>query len=155
MNALLSRYSGTPFRVEASGASLDATGNSQRADQVKKEVAITGGTGRGQSYFDPFAFKPVTEARFGTAPWRVLRGPGVANWDLGVFRQFKLPSGTNVQVRFEAFNVLDKQHFANPGANVSNLRLNPDGTLRDLNGFAEILESTNERQLRIGMRLGW
>jgi len=155
INNVLSFYSGTPFNVTSAGTSLNAPESNQRADQVVSDVKILGGIGRGNAYFDPFAFKPVTEARFGTAPWRVLRGPGVANWDLGVFRQFKLPSGTNVQVRFEAFNVLDKQHFLNPGGNVSNLRLNPDGTLRDLNGFAEILESTNERQLRIGMRLGW
>src|SRR4029450_10330260 len=87
--------------------------------------------------------------------WRVLRGPGVANWDFGVFREFRLPSRANLQVRFEAFNVLDKQQFGNPGGNVSNLRLNPDGTIRDLNGFAEILDATNERQMRLGVRLGW
>ena len=61
----------------------------------------------------------------------------------------------NVQLRIEAFNVLDKQQFVNPGGNVSNLRLNPDGSVRDLNGFAEIVESTNERQVRIGLRFGW
>ncbi|MGH9203075.1 MAG: hypothetical protein ACRD2A_17760, partial [Vicinamibacterales bacterium] len=61
----------------------------------------------------------------------------------------------NVQLRIEAFNVLNKQHFDNPGGTVSNLRLSPDGTVRDLNGFAEILGASNERQVRIGVRLGW
>ena len=61
----------------------------------------------------------------------------------------------SVQLRFEAFNVLDKQHFDNPGGTVSNLRLNPDGTIRDLNGFAEVLTASNERQVRVGVRLGW
>ena len=91
----------------------------------------------------------------------MLRGPGISNWDLGVFRQFMLPRDANLQFRFEAFNVLNKQHFANPGAtptsgtNVSNLRLNPDGTIRDLNTFAEVLSATNERQIRLGIRVGW
>jgi hypothetical protein len=161
VNNLISFYSGTPFNVTASGTSLNAPESSQRADQVKPEVKILGGIGRGNPYFDPFAFRPVTEARFGTAPWRVLRGPGVKNWDLGVFRQFELPRGTNLQFRFEAFNVLNTQHFANPGStptsgtNVSNLRLNPDSTIRDLNTFAEVLSATNERQIRLGIRLGW
>jgi hypothetical protein len=135
--------------------SLNAPESNQRADQVVSDPKILGGIGRGNAYFDPLAFKPVTEARFGTAPWRALRGPGVANWDLGVFRQFNVPRGMNVQLRIEAFNVLDKQWFANPGGNVSNLRLNPDGSLRDLNGFAEVVESANERQVRFGLRLGW
>lgn len=155
LNNIVSFYSGTPFNVTSADTSLNAPGSEQRADQVKSNVQILGGIGRGNSYFDPLAFRPVTEPRFGTAPWRVLRGPGVANWDLGVFREFALPSDVNVQVRFEAFNVLDKQHFGNPGGNVSNLRLNPDGTVRDLNGFSEILTATNERQMRIGVRLGW
>jgi len=155
VNNILSFYSGTPFNVTAAGTSLNAPESNQRADQVVSNVSILGGTGRGNAYFDPLAFKPVNEARFGTAPWRVLRGPGVANWDFGVFRDFHLRSRANLQVRFEAFNVLDKQQFGNPGGNVSNLRLNPDGTIRDLNGFAEILDATNERQMRLGVRLGW
>ncbi len=155
INNVVSFYSGTPFNVTSAGTSLNAPESNQRADQVISDVKIFGGIGRGNPYFDPLAFKPVTDARFGTAPWRVLRGPGVATWDLGVFREFDLPSRANLQVRFEAFNVLDKQQFGNPGGNVSNLRLNADGTIRDLNGFAEILDATNERQLRIGLRLGW
>jgi hypothetical protein len=155
VNNVLSFYSGTPFNVTSSGTSLNAPESSQRADQVVADVTILGGIGRGNAYFDPFAFKPVTEARFGTAPWRVLRGPGVANWDLGVFRQFGLPRSANLQFRFEVFNVLDKQWYDNPGGNVSNLRLNADGTIRDLNGFAEVLGSSGERQVRFGLRLGW
>jgi hypothetical protein len=155
VNNIVSFYSGTPFNVTAANTSLNVPDSTQRADQVKSDVEILGGIGRGNAYFDPLAFAPVTEARFGTAPFRVLRGPGVANWDLGVFRQFELPRTMTVQVRFEAFNVLNKQHFDNPGGNVSNLRLNPDGSVRDLNGYAEILTATNERQMRVGVRLGW
>jgi len=155
VNNIISFYSGTPFNVTASGTSLNSPGSSQRADQVNSEVKILGGIGRGNAYFDPFGFKPVTEARFGTSPWRVLRGPGIANWDLGVFRQFGMARNTSLQVRFEAFNVLNRSHFGNPGGNVSNLRLNPDGTIRDLNGFAEVLSASGERQIRLGIRLGW
>lgn len=155
VNNILSFYSGTPFNITSSGTSLNAPESSQRADQIVSDVQILGGIGRGNAYFDPFAFKPVTEARFGTAPWRVLRGPGVANWDLGVFRQFQMPRNLNMQLRIEAFNALNTAHFGNPGGNVSNLRLNPDGTIRDLNGFAEVLNASGERQVRIGIRLGW
>jgi hypothetical protein len=155
VNNIISFYSGTPFNVTSSGTSLNAPGSSQRADQITPDVQTLGGIGRGNAYFDPFAFKPVTDARFGTAPWRALRGPGYSNWDLGVFRQFGPPRGMNLQARFEAFNVLNKQRFGNPSGNVSNLRLNPDGTIRDLNGFAEVLSASNERQIRLGIRLGW
>ncbi len=155
VNNLISLMSGTPFNVTASGTSLNAPESGQRADLVVDEVKILNGRNRGVSYFDPLAFKPVTEPRFGTAPYRLLRGPGVATWDLGVFREFGLPRGSNVQFRFEAFNVLNTPQFGNPGSNVSNLRLNSDGTIRDLNGFSEITSASGERQMRVGLRFGW
>jgi len=160
VNNVLSFYSGTPFSVTASGTSLNAPENDQRADLVKPDVQIVGGIGRNSAYFDPLAFRPVTDARFGTAPFNLLRGPGVASWDLGVFRQFQLQRELNVQVRMEMFNVTNRPRFQNPGngnTNVSNLRLNPDGSVRDLNGFAVITatQDGSERQVRFGVRFGW
>ena len=157
VNNIVSFYSGTPFSVTASGTSLNAPENDQRADQVVSDVKILGGIGRDNAYFDPLAFKPVTEARFGTAPFNVLRGPGVASWDLGVFRQFQMPRGLNLTFRMEAFNVTNRPRFSNPGGNVSNLRLNPDGTVQNLNGFATITSTQDgsERQVRFGVRLAW
>jgi hypothetical protein len=157
VNNVLSFYSGTPFSVTASGTSLNAPENDQRADQVKSDVQILGGIGANNAYFDPLAFKPVTEARFGTAPFNVLRGPGVFAWDLLLARQFQFGHGMNLQVRAEAFNVTNRPRFSNPGGNVSNLRLNADGTVRDLNGFAVITgtQDRSERNVRFGIRLGW
>jgi hypothetical protein len=155
VNNILSFTSGTPFDITSSGTSLNAPENSQRADQVKSDVEILGGTGRGNAYFDPLAFKAVTEARFGTAPWGAVRGPGYANWDLSIVRQINMPRNAHLQIRFEAFNALNTPHFNNPGGNVSNLQLNTDGTVRNLNGFSEVTSAFGERQLRLGMRLGW
>jgi hypothetical protein len=157
VNNILSFYSGTPFSVTASGTSLNAPENDQRADQVTSDVAILGGIGPTSAYFDPLAFAPVTEARFGTAPFNVVRGPGVASWDLGIFRQFDLPRTMDLQIRMEAFNVTNRPRFSNPGGNVSNLRLNPDGSVANLNGYAVITgtQDGSERQIRFGVRLGW
>jgi hypothetical protein len=159
VNSILSFYSGTPFTVSASNTSLNAPeSNDQRADYAKGEnVEILGGTGRGNSYFDPFAFRPVTEPRYGTSPYNSLRGPGVKQWDLGIFRQVQIGRQLNIQLRVEAFNVTNSPRFNNPGANVSNLQLNPDGTIRNLNGFSEITATADEseRQARVGIRIGW
>jgi hypothetical protein len=164
VNNILSFYSGTPFSVTASGTSLNAPESDQRADLVKSDVAILGGVGRNNPYFDPLAFRAVTAARFGTAGFNLLRGPGVASWDLGVFRQFELPRQMNMQLRVEAFNVTNRPRFQNPttgssmnNTNVSNMFLNPDGSVRDLNGYAVITNTLDgsERQVRIGLRLGW
>jgi hypothetical protein len=154
--------SGRPFYASSSGASLDMPNSSQRADQVKPEVQILGGVGRGLSYFDPFAFAPVTQPRFGTAGFGALRGPGVVNWDFGVFREFALKERLRMQFRAEAFNFSNTPHFSNPGTNVSNMSLNPDGTIRSLSGYTEITstislarEGIDERQFRFGLRFSF
>jgi hypothetical protein len=162
VNGIFSAYSGTPFSVSASGISLDAPGNSQRADQVKPAVRILGGAGRGQSFFDPLAFAPVTEARFGTAGFNSLRGPGLVNVDLGLFREFRVKERWRVQFRAESFNFTNTPHFSNPGRNVSDLQLNPDGSVRSLGGFTEITGTTgtgregiDERVFRLGLRISF
>ncbi len=162
VNNVLSLMSGTPFTVTSSATSLDMPGSSQTADQVKSKVETLGGAGRGQAYFDPFAFQPVTAARFGTAGLSALRGPGVVNWDVGLFREFRLRERLALQFRAESFNFSNTPHFSNPGGNVSNLSLNPDGTIRSLGGYTEITSTINlgrdgidERQFRLGLRLSW
>ena len=67
-----------------------------------------------------------------------------------------------MQVRFEIFNVTNTPHFGNPsGTNVSNLQLNPDGTIRSLNGFGVIDSVTaigreyDQRYFRVGLRLSF
>jgi len=155
VNNMLSFYTGTPFSVTAGSASLNAPGSSQRADQVKPSVEILGGIGPGQAYFDPLAFAPVNEERFGTAGFNTLRGPGVANWDFGLFRNFPINENWNLQFRVESFNFTNTPHFNNPGGNVNNLRLNPDGTVSDLNGFSEVLSAWGEREFRFGLRLSF
>lgn len=162
INNILSFMTGTPFSVTSSGTSLDLPGSAQRADQITAQVTKLGGTGPGQSFFDPLAFAPVTAARFGNAGYNSLRGPGVANWDLGLFREFSMRERYRLQFRAEAFNFSNTPHFANPGGNVSNLSLNPNGTVRSLGGFSEITntislgrEGYDERQFRFGLRLSF
>jgi hypothetical protein len=49
LTGLLIMFTGAHFSVSADGTSLNASGNTQRANQVKPSVAILGGTGHGQS----------------------------------------------------------------------------------------------------------
>jgi carboxypeptidase family protein/TonB-dependent receptor-like protein len=155
LNGIFSKYSGTPFTVTASGTSLNAPGNAQTADQVLDEVKILGGTGPGQSYFDPLAFRSVTDVRYGNVGLNSLRGPGFTNLDLGLFREFRVHN-LQIQFRAEAFNATNTPHFNNPGNNVSNMRLNADGTVNTLGGFTEITSArADERQVRLGFRVAF
>jgi hypothetical protein len=160
ISQLWSFYSGTPFSVTSSATSLALPNSTQSADQVKPSVQFYGGVGRNVPFFDPLAFASVTQPRFGTAAFRSLRGPGLVDWDFGIQRQFRLSERYQIQFRMESFNFSNTPHFANPGGNVSNMILNADGTIANLNNFTSITGVTNlgrdgidERQFRFGLKL--
>ncbi len=159
VNGLLAGYTGPPFSVNADGTSLNAPGNAQRADQIKQSVTINGSR---DVWFDPFAFAPVNDARFGTAGFNILRAPGLLNFDTSLFREFRAGERFKVQFRAEVFNVTNTPHFGGPGANVNSMQFNADGTLRSLNGFGEIRgvqntgrEGVDERMFRFALRFSF
>jgi hypothetical protein len=155
LNWILSRMSGTPFTVGSSATSVNAPGNTQTADQIKNDVQILGGHGVGQPYFDPLAFRAVTDARFGSSGRNILRGPGVFNIDGSIFRNFAITERLKLQVRGEMFGVTNTPAFGNPGATVSNMTLNADGTVRALAGYTEITGASGERQIRFAAKISF
>jgi hypothetical protein len=42
-----------------------------------------------------------------------------------------------------------------PGSNVSNVQYAPNGSISNLNGFAEITSASEERQLSLGLRVSF
>ena len=126
---------------------------------VTRQVRDVLHAGAAEGLFDPLAFRPVTQARFGTAGYYAMRGPGAVNLDLGLFRQFAVKERLKLEFRAEAFNAFNTPHFALPGSNVSNMLLNADGTIRNLAGYTQILGTENlgrdfdERHFRFGLRV--
>jgi hypothetical protein len=161
LNAFFTASSGKPFTVTSSSSSLNAPGSFQRADLVKDTVQMYGYQ-PSAAFFDVTAFRPVTDARFGTSQVNSLRGPGVTNLDMSLFRTVTLTRTVKLQFRVEGFNITNTPHFAIPtNLNVSNLQLNPDGTVKALNGFGVINATQSigrdydERYFRLGMRLSF
>src|SRR6185369_14784524 len=153
MNGILSRTSGTPFTVGTSGTSLNAPGNTQTADQILPTVAILGGHGNGQPYFDPNAFAPVTAVRFGASGRNIARGPGLFNLDASIFRNFRLTERFTLQFRAEGFGVTNTPQFGQPGVAASSVTRNSDNSIKALNGFGEITSASGERQFRFALRI--
>jgi len=98
----------------------------------------------------------------GGAAWFDLLARNYVNLDAGLSRTFKFPERYTIQFRAEGFNVTNTPHFANPNANVSNLVLNPNGTVKNLGGFAQVQSVANtgrngidERQFRFSLRVSF
>jgi hypothetical protein len=139
-NGIFSAVQGRPFTVSASAGSLDAPGNSQTADQVKPEVERIGSLAQ---FYDRTAFAaPSGAPRFGTTGRNILRGPGIVNLDLSLFRDFYLTERFTLQFRAEAANLSNTPHFGNPSNSVNS------------GNFMQITSAENDqRTIRFGLRL--
>ncbi len=137
LNAILTRASGLPFTVTSSGTPCNCPGDTEVANQVLPTVQILGGHGSGEPYFNTAAFAPVTGGVFGNAGRNSLRGPGLFDLDLGVFRTFGLTERFKLQFRAESFAVTNTPQFANP----STLTVGNSGfaTITSVNGGNRII----------------
>jgi len=98
---------------------------------------------------DPNQVDPRTP-RFGTCGSGVLRGPGLINFDLGLFRKFRVTEKVELQFRAESFNISNTPHFDNPNANISSTSF---GVISGVQNTGR--EGIDQRFFRFGLRLGW
>jgi len=125
-------------------------GNAQTPDQVKPNVDKIGKVGDDGTWFDTTAFARPTGVRFGTVGRNTMRGPGVVNTDLSIFRTFKLTERFNLQFRGESFNLSNTPHFANPNGNANSSNF---GKITSTQSAADAIGRS--RELRLGLRLGF
>jgi hypothetical protein len=150
INGAASMFTGQPFTVTSPGTSLNAPGNTQRADLVKSEVAKLGGAGPRQKFYDTTAFKEVTDVRFGTAGFNLLNSPGTFNLDTGLFRSFRITEKITAQFRAEAFNFTNTPHFTAPNGGVTSSAFMEVSGVRGLGR-----EGIDERVFRFGLRVAF
>ena len=164
LNGILTGMTGLPFSVTASSTSLNLPGSTQFADQVNPQVNTIGGTGPNAVWFDTSAFAPVTQVRFGNSGKNTLRGPGLVNLDLGLFRGFRVTERVQMQIRAEAYNATNTPHWGLPASNISAVTYNSDGSVRNLGGFGSITgtdgnylgrSGMDERTFRFGLHLSF
>ncbi len=150
INGILSAYQGRQFSLSASGATLNMPGNAQTPDQIKPIVEKLGRVADDGTWFDTSAFARPTGIRFGTVGRNTMRGPGVVNTDLSLFRTFKVMERVNLQFRAEAFNLSNTPHFANPNGNANSSNF---GKILSTQSAADAVGRS--REMRLGLRLGF
>jgi hypothetical protein len=144
INSSISAVSGNPFTVLADGASLNAPGNVQVADQVS-DARKLGGVGLGSPYYDPSSFTAVSGARFGNMGLYNLRGPGFFNMNSGLFRSFSFTERFTIQFRAEGLNITNTPQLQNPNVTVTS----------PANFMRITAANQTQRTFRFGLRLAF
>jgi hypothetical protein len=146
INGVYMGATGRLRNVTASGASVNAPGNTQTADQVQDVANLSRGDRTADRWFNTDAFRNVTAVRFGTSGRNVLVDPGLHNLDLSLFKNISISERVKAQFRAEFFNFTNSPHFSNPNADVTSGQF---GRITATNGNAK------NRSVRFGLRMQW
>ena len=123
LNTITSISSGTPFTVYDSadvslqGSAPEISGfYSSRPDLISAPNSGQPHTPNEWVSRAPFLqLNPVTQAgQFGNEGRNVVRGPGIADVDLSLFKYFNIDESRRVQFRAECFNLLNHPNFGLP-----------------------------------------
>ena len=71
-----------------------------------------------ERWFDATCFKAAAPGTFGNGGRNTLVGPGRANVDLSIFKQFGIRADHRLQFRAEIFNAFNRANFAQPNATI-------------------------------------
>jgi len=147
-NGIGSFSSGTPFTVYDSanvslqGSAPEISGfTPARPDLVSDPNA---GPHTPNQWVSPSAFKrldPATQAgQFGNEGRNGIRGPGIANLDLSLFKNFNLGETRRIQFRAESFNVLNHPNFFLPQNDIASP------------AFGQVLEAAPPRLFQLALK---
>jgi Carboxypeptidase regulatory-like domain/TonB dependent receptor-like, beta-barrel len=162
LSGLASFISGPPFSIYSNGSGFSTPGSNQTADQVKSNIAKTGIVDPNAAFYDPFAFANPDAARLGTTGYNLLRGPGIANYDFSVSREFKLTERFKLQFRMDAFNFTNTPHFSTPDNSLGDANsfdpvthvVTDPGSFMTVSGVQDLArEGIDERQFEFSLKL--
>jgi hypothetical protein len=149
LNGIASVSSGTPFTVyDSANVSLQGQAPeisgfySSRPDLIANP---NDGPHTPNQWVSPSAFQrlnPQTQAgQFGNEGRNVVRGPGIANIDLSLFKNFPIGESRRIQFRAECFNIANHPNFALPQNDIAS----PE--------FGQILEAGPPRLFQLALKL--
>jgi hypothetical protein len=125
VSGTVSAVTGTPFSVQANGASLSTPGTAQTAT-LSGPYKVTHGIGATTHWFDPTAFTqpsgcpgapaPCPNPGLGNTGRNQFRGPGYVQDNLSLFKSFPTFREAALEMRIEAFQLSNTPQFNNPNS---------------------------------------
>ena len=148
LNGIVTGISGSPLYPSQDASFLNTPWTGQ-VPNFSGTLNMIKGTGPGQQWFNTTAFTPTEAVQIGNGgrglSW--LRGPGLAQMDLSLFRTFNLTERYKLQMRFQMQNFSNTPHWSDPNMTCSIVAGACGG------GFGQITGSFGQRIFQIGAEL--
>jgi hypothetical protein len=152
LSGITSFVSGAPLGITNSFTyTVDTTGSpTENARVVVLQNPILAKSDRTfNQNFNVNAFGPPAVGTVGNAPKDVIRGPGINNWDLSLFKNFKLTERFKLQFRTEGYNAFNHTQFSGLDTTA---RFDQQG--RQTSGtFGSFTAARNPRRVQLALRL--
>lgn len=117
-SGIFSVQTGQPFTIVTS-TDPTATGTTARPNRIR-DGSLAASERDPQHWFDLTAFVPTGCVCYGNSGRNILRGPGFANVDFGISREFSIRERVRLQFRAESFNLLNHPNFDLPNRVIGN-----------------------------------
>jgi hypothetical protein len=91
----------------------------QRPDLVSGVSLTPSGGSTPAQWFDPAAFVVPAPGTWGNAGRNLGRGPSLYQIDLSLARRLALSERINIEIRCEAFNILNRAQLSDPAGDVT------------------------------------
>ena len=106
--------------------------------------------GQNPQWFNPGVFASPANGSFGNFRRNTIRGPGVANYNMSLFKNFIFTENTRLQLRFEAYNVFNHTQWGNINVNLSAPQPGTTFSGSNAGSAGQIVSTRDPRQLQLG-----
>ena len=140
VNAIVTLQSGAPFTVNLGTDNANIGAGPAQRPNVSGDPNLSSDR-TPERWFDTDAFSLPAPFTFGNAPRNRVVGPGFANVDASLQKDWVLANGTRLEFRWEVFNLLNHANFDLP----NRIAFTPN--------FGRIFSAKNPREMQFGLRL--
>ena len=106
--------------------------------------------GRNPQWFNPAVFAAPAPGSFGNFRRNSIYGPGVANFNMSLFKNFNFTENIRVQLRFEAYNVFNHTQWGNINVGLSAPQSGDTFSGANAGSSGQIVSARDPRQLQLG-----
>lgn len=148
-NGITRFWNGPPAGISSNG-NAGATVGGIRANYLGAQLYPE--TRDRYNYFNVYAFGRPLDGSLGNLGKTVIRLPGINEWDLSLYKNFRITERMNVQLRWETFNSLNHTQWAavNTGLSLPN----PGMAMQPANkgSFGEVSDTRDPRAMQIALK---
>ena len=155
LSSIVSANTGFPLNVYSGSDRSNTGAGFDRPNATGDPVNFDRGQRGPNGWFNiqGFALQPL--GTFGSTGRNSVTGPGMLNWDFSTLKNFSFTESKYLQLRFEAFNIMNHPNWGDPDTTLGSNRLDASGHAIPGTGTFGRINSTRTamRQLQFSLKL--